>query len=146
MKKTFHPGYISGIISLLRGLQITMKNLCTRAITLQYPSQRMPMTAAYRGLVDLKTANCTICLQCQKICPTSCLSITAERDTDNKRKLAAFGYKMEYCCFCGLCEQVCPSDAIYMNKIYEITSYNRQDLDIDLLKEDKYLEWDRTTT
>lgn len=132
---------IVGFISLLKGLVVTLKNLLSHAITLQYPTQKMPMTERFRGLADLHVERCIKCYQCVKICPTGCLSITHRETEDKKKELVTFKYNMELCCFCGLCEQVCPTDAIYMSKIYEIATYDHEKLYIDLLNPEKYVEW-----
>ena len=134
-----------GPINLIKGLIVTFKNLASRAITLQYPSEKQPMTARFRGLVDLRPEKCIMCYQCVKICPTQCLAISHEESAEKKKSLVTFKYNMELCCFCGLCEQVCPTAAIYMDKIYEIAAYNREELHINLLDNDKYAEWANPT-
>jgi len=137
--------YIASILvgawSLVKGLRVTIGNMCRRAVTVQYPRQKLEMEERYRGLVDLRREDCIMCLQCAKTCPTGCLSITVKTGEDKKRVLETFTYNMEYCCFCGFCEQVCPKSAIRMSKIYEVTAYDRNRLKIDLLKEGKYDEW-----
>lgn len=132
---------VVGAVSLVKGLIVTLKNFFTPAMTVQYPTQKLPMCERYRGLVDLRPEKCIICLQCVKICPTGCLAITHEPTADNKKKLQTFKYNMELCCFCGMCDQVCPTQAIYMNKIYEIAVYGHDKLYIDLLNLEKYSEW-----
>lgn len=132
-----------GTLSLLKGLAITMKYCLSPVVTLQYPTQKQPMTEAYRGLVDLDTGKCIKCYQCVKICPTACLSIT-HKEVEKKKVLETFKYNMELCCFCGKCEQVCPTSAIYMNKLYEIAVYDRNKLQINLLDPEKYIEWTNT--
>lgn len=136
---------ISGAISLIKGLMVTFKNLISPAITLQYPTQKQPMTKRFRGLVDLHPDKCIMCYQCVKICPTGCLAITHKELPKKKKGLETFKYRMEFCCFCGLCEQVCPTAAIYMNKIYEIAVYSREKLNINLLDQDKYAQWANPT-
>lgn len=135
---------IIGALSLLKGLVITLKNCFMPATTLQYPDQKQPMSEQFRGLVDLRPEKCIICYQCVKTCPTACLAITHKQE-DKKKALETFKYNMELCCFCGLCQQVCPTNAIYMNKLYEIAVYNRDKLRINLLDKEKYIEWADTT-
>lgn len=132
---------ITGSLSLAKGLLVTLKNLFSKAVTLQYPTQKQPMTERFRGLVDLRAEKCIKCYQCVKICPAGCLAIEHSETAEKKKELKKFDYNMELCCFCGLCEQVCPTDAVYMNKIYEIAVYSRKKLQIDLLKPGKYDEW-----
>lgn len=139
--KNFIGSIIGGALSLIKGLLVTIKYIFLPTTTLQYPKQRMPMTERFRGLVDLRREKCIICMQCVKICPTSCLAIGYKQSEDKKKQLESFSYNMELCCFCGLCEQVCPTSAVYMNKLYEIAVYGHEKLHIDLLKQDKYNEW-----
>jgi len=136
---------ITGAGSLIKGMIITLKNLLTPAITVQYPKEKLAMSERYRGLVDLSVQKCIVCYQCVKICPTGCLSIAHKQAEGNKKTLEKFGYIMELCCFCGLCQQVCPTGAVYMNKIYEIAVYDRARLKINLLNPEKYNEWINAT-
>lgn len=139
----FLKDLVTGALSLIKGLVITLKNCFMPAITLQYPTQKQPMNERFRGLVDLRQNKCIICYQCVKICPTVCLAIT-HKEADKKKVLETFKYNMELCCFCGLCQQVCPTSAVYMNKIYEISVYDRNKLYVDLLNPEKYSEWINT--
>lgn len=132
---------ITGAWSLIIGLMVTLKNTLRRAVTIQYPTQKLPMTERFRGLVDLRVEKCIICYQCVKICPTGCLSITHKEAPEKKKELVTFKYNMELCCFCGFCDQICPTQAIYMSRIYEIATYDHEKLHIDLLDSEKYREW-----
>ncbi|MDO8663150.1 MAG: NADH-quinone oxidoreductase subunit I [Candidatus Omnitrophota bacterium] len=143
--KNYFKRLIFGPIDLIKGLIVTFRNLITPAITLQYPTQKQAMTQRYRGLIDLYPVKCIMCSQCVKICPTNCLALTHKEGPDKKKELESFKYKMELCCFCGLCAQVCPTAALYMNKIYEIATSNRKELEINLLNPDKYAEWAHPT-
>ncbi|MDP1854365.1 MAG: NADH-quinone oxidoreductase subunit I [Candidatus Omnitrophota bacterium] len=140
MKKYFQNIAI-GALSLIKGLVVTFKNIFCPKITLQYPSERQSMAERFRGLVDLRVNKCIVCSQCVRICPTACLSLSAKLTEEKKKALESFKYNMELCCFCGLCEQVCPVSAVYLNKIYEVASFNRQDLYIDLLNPEKYVKF-----
>ena len=133
-------GIITGAWSLLKGLFVTIKYFFGPTTTVQYPAQKLPMTERFRGLVDLHPEKCITCYQCVKICPTACLAVT-HKEADKKKILETFRYNMELCCFCGLCQQVCPTNAIYMNKIYEISVYDRKKLYINLLNPERYSEW-----
>lgn len=144
--KTYVKNLIFGPLSLIKGLGVTFKNLRSHAVTLQYPTQKQPMTPRFRGLVDLHPQKCIMCYQCVKICPTGCLSVAHKELPEKKKVLERFTYNMEFCCFCGLCDQVCPTKAIYMNKIYEIALYeDHEQLIINLLDPEKYNEWAHPT-
>ena len=138
IKRTKHLG--TGTWSLIKGLAVTLKYCFKPATTLQYPTEKQPMTERFRGFVGLRPEKCIVCLQCTKICPTACLAITSTQQ-DKKKTLETFRYNMELCCFCGLCSQVCPTSAIIMTDGYEMTVYDRRKLDINLLDAKKYDEW-----
>lgn len=138
---TYLKNIAVGVFNLIKGLIVTLKNLFTPAITLQYPTQKQPMCERFRGLVDLYPEKCIACYQCVKICPTGCLALTHEQISESKKKPQTFKYNIELCCFCGLCQQVCPTSAITMNKIYEIAVYGHDQLYINLLNSEKYIEW-----
>ena len=73
---------------------------------------------------------------CARACPNACLEIKFNIGEDKKRKLSEFIYHLDTCLFCGLCVEPCPTAAIFMNKEYELSVYNRQDLIVDLVKVD----------
>lgn len=144
--KNYFKRLIFGPVDLIKGLIVTFKNLISPAITLQYPTQKQAMSPRYRGLIDLDPAKCVSCGQCVKICPTNCLALIQKQAAlDQKKELESFKYRIELCCFCGLCAQACPTAAIYMNKIYEVASFNRKELVINLLDPEKYAEWAHPT-
>jgi NADH-quinone oxidoreductase subunit I len=143
MKKYFQ-NIITGSISLVKGMKVTFGNIFIPKITLQYPTQKQPMVERFRGLVDLRTEKCIVCSQCVRICPTACLSLASKLTEEKKKVIESFKYQMELCCFCGLCEQVCPVSAVYLNKIYEVAVYSRDDLKIDLLDPQKYAKFNST--
>ncbi|MDD5072185.1 MAG: 4Fe-4S dicluster domain-containing protein [Candidatus Omnitrophica bacterium] len=137
---------ITGAWSLIRGLLVTLRNLFSKAVTIQYPTQKLRMVDRYRGLVDLRIEKCIKCYMCVKICPTGCLSLAHKENAEKKKEFEHFKYNMELCCFCGMCDQVCPAQAIYMNKMYEIAVYGRDKIThIDLLNTGKYDEWAHPT-
>lgn len=135
-----------GCLSILIGMKVTMKNFFAPSVTLEYPSKKRPMTANYRGMVDLKPEACVICYQCIKICPVAALDLTHKQtvaDGKKKNEITKFTYNAELCCFCGLCDEICPTDAIFMNKMYEVSTFSHDEiLDIDLMTVDKYKRLD----
>jgi len=131
-----------GFLSLLIGMKVTMKNFFAPSVTLDYPNKKQPMTANYRGMVDLKPEACVICYQCIKICPVAALYLSHKQTVvEEKKKLeiTKFTYNAELCCFCGLCDEICPTDAMFMNKMYEVSAYSHEQiLNIDLMDANKY--------
>ena len=134
--------YYLMVLSLLIGMKVTIKNFFGKSITLNYPVQKQSMTGNFRGMVDLIPEACVICYQCIKICPVAALDLTHKQVvTDGKKKneITKFTYNAELCCFCGLCDEICPTDAIFMNKMYEVSVFSHDQVtNVDLMKADKY--------
>lgn len=132
-------------LSLFVGMKITLKNMFRKSVTLEYPKVKKPMTDRFRGMVDLKPADCVICYQCIKICPTAALFLShSVDDTPQKKKdITKFTFNAELCCFCGLCEEICPTPAMFLNKNYEVATTDHNDINnIDLMDPNKYKKFE----
>ncbi len=134
--------FVLSIVSILIGMKVTLKNLFSPAVTLQYPREKQPMKENFRGMVDLVPEKCVICYMCIKICPVAALDLAHKQTVEaDKKKLAItkFTFNGELCCFCGLCEEICPTDAIYLNKMYEVAAFTHEEINnIDLMDKEKY--------
>jgi NADH-quinone oxidoreductase subunit I len=130
-------------LSLLIGMKVTIKSFFSPSITYQYPQEKRPMPKNWRGMVDLEPPACVVCYQCIKICPVAALDLTHKQTVtpDNKKKLdiTKFTFNGELCCYCGLCEEICPTDAIFLNKLYEVSASSHDEMNnIDLMDPNKY--------
>lgn len=138
--------FFKGIYNLLLGLKVTLKYLFSRAITLQYPTERWPMPERSRGVVvllsDKETGdlNCTACMLCHRSCPTAAIRVERHRGEDKKWKLDGFTVDHTICCYCGLCQEACKFDAIMLVPKYEYSTQRKEDLVFD---QDKLQEWGR---
>ena len=127
-------GIWKDIKNLIAGMGITGKHLGRRAITIQYPEQKMEMPERSRGVVvllsDQETGelNCTMCMLCMRACPTGAIQIDAPRDENKKRHLNSFVVDNTICCYCGLCEESCNFSAIKLATKYEFATVNKEDL------------------
>ena len=130
---------IVSVISLIKGMMVTIKYFFNRPITMQYPEQKSTMTERYRGVValiiDEKTGKhrCIACLICVRICPNYSLSLEPAVDEQKKRYPAKFSLKLGQCMFCGLCVDACPTTALENNKEYELATYTKEELVRSLL-------------
>lgn len=143
---------ISGFISLLKGLGVTLRNLFRRPVTELYPHQKPEMVPAFRSAIALVkfpesgTHDCVACMQCVNICPSFCITVEGEKPEGLKRKRATrFEVDFALCSVCGLCIDVCPTDTLMYSKIYDATGYRRDAFVFDLLEpyragEAEYLE------
>ena len=69
---------------LIKGLQLTGKNLFRRKITVQYPEEKTPMSPRFRGLHALRRypngeERCIACKLCEAVCPAVAITIESEQ-------------------------------------------------------------------
>jgi len=131
----------SGFYNLILGLKTTLKYLPGRAVTIQYPKERMPMFERSRGTVvllsdpDTGELNCNACLLCQKACPVAAITIKQAKDPETKKRYPEkFEVNVLICCYCGLCEEACNFDAIKLTGKYEFATTNKEELIFDMKK------------
>ena len=132
---------------ILVGMSITGRYLFKPKITIQYPEERTPQSARFRGLHALRRyengeERCIGCKLCEAVCPAYAITIeTAERD-DGTRRTSRYDIDLTKCIFCGFCEEACPVDAIVETNIFEYFGEKRGDLyftkDMLLAVGDKY--------
>jgi NADH-quinone oxidoreductase subunit I len=154
-EKTYLPQVASG-------LKITFKNMFRKPVTLQYPEEKPPIPAGYRGAPTLvKDPNgrtkCVSCQLCEFVCPPKAIRITpgeipeGDEHEHVEKRPKAFDINMLRCIYCGLCQEVCPEEAIFLQEEYSLTGYTRGEMvfGIDKLLEmggtlpDEHYKWDQ---
>ncbi|MFZ1900796.1 MAG: NADH-quinone oxidoreductase subunit NuoI [Azonexus sp.] len=118
---------------LLKGMSVTGKYFFARKITVQYPEEKTPQSARFRGLHALLRypngeERCIACKLCEAICPALAITIEAEPRDDGSRRTTRYDIDLTKCIFCGFCEEACPVDAIVETRIYEYHGERRGDL------------------
>jgi len=145
MLKNYISNVWAGIGTTLVGMKITLKHLFGKKVTRQYPDKFHPVRDGQapdflrnRLFVDMNL--CIGCMICQRNCPVNCISIEtikavkddpeAVRPNGEKISLWVSKFDIDFakCMFCNLCTEECPTNAIYMTKEFEYTSYNRNEL------------------
>jgi len=123
-----------GMASVLAAMQVTLRYLFTRAITVQYPSvkRKLPLRSLNRHVLTVDPATgalkCTACDSCARACPTRCITIVGA-GKGKERHPVEFVIDHTLCMYCNLCVEACPFDAITMwTDTYEIGAFSRMGL------------------
>mgnify|MGYP003323418502 CR=1 FL=1 len=133
-EKTFLPQIASG-------LKTTFGNMLKKPVTLEYPDERPVIPDNYRGVPTLvKDPNgrekCVSCQLCEFVCPPKAIRITpgeinAEAEPDRAHVEKApeeFEINMLRCIYCGYCQEVCPEEAIFLQDIFSVSGFSRDEM------------------
>jgi formate hydrogenlyase subunit 6/NADH:ubiquinone oxidoreductase subunit I len=110
---------VLGLISIFKGMWITLVNWTQRKVTERYPWRPAPIQPTWRGdfvlwwNADERRLKCVACLSCQRACPTGVISITGTGKGKSARPIR-FEMDLTRCLACHLCVEACPFDAIDM--------------------------------
>ncbi len=116
-------------LGILEAMRVTLRTMLSKAVTVQYPEERIELPERTRGVIALLEENCTVCMLCAKECPCWCIYIEGHKVTQpGKRKpvneLDRFAIDYGLCMYCGICVEVCPFDALHWSPFFEYTSYS----------------------
>ncbi|MEM0965280.1 MAG: NADH-quinone oxidoreductase subunit I [Verrucomicrobiota bacterium] len=144
------------------GLKTTVSHIFKPSVTLQYPEERPPIPEGYRGVPTLvKDPNgrekCVSCQLCEFVCPPRAIRITpgeiVEGDEHEHVEKAPqeFEINMLRCIYCGLCQEVCPEEAIFLQDVYSLSGYSREELvnnkeklyELGGTLPDEHFKWDK---
>lgn len=129
-----------GLVSLITGMGVTIRHMFRKPVTLQYPHTKPVLSGAYRSAIKLirfeetDSHDCVACLQCEKICPSFCITIEGEKvDGLKKKRATKFDMDFALCSLCGLCLDVCPTTTLEYSRDYDVAGYTRDGFVHDLL-------------
>ena len=137
--KEYFSSLGSGVASLLKGLQVTGKELVTPKLTERYPEDRdsRHVPERFRAILTLKynaegNHKCIACGTCERNCPNGTITVETKMvDTaagTKKKKLSKYLYDLGSCTFCQLCVTSCPTDALEFNNDFEQAVFTRSKL------------------
>jgi len=121
------------LVELANGMRLTGKRMFSRKITVQYPEEKTPQSARFRGLHALRRyANgeerCIACKLCEAVCPALAITIESAPRDDGTRRTTRYDIDLTKCIFCGFCEESCPVDSIVETRHFEYHGEERGDL------------------
>ena len=105
--------------------------------TIQYPEEKLPVPEEFRFMPFLvydvledgkQQDRCTSCGICAKVCPPQCIWIEQTNHPETGRPVpepVEFYIDIDICMNCGYCVEYCPFDAIIMDHVYELASFDR---------------------
>lgn len=137
--KEYFSSIFKGAHSLIKGMEVTGKELFTKKVTEQYPENRAELEIPERFRATLQFVydeegyhKCIACKTCERNCPNGTIQITTRMvDLPNgkkKMKLDKYIYDLGSCTFCGLCVTSCPTDAIKFSNDFEQAVFRREAL------------------
>ena len=121
------------LFELLKGMRVTWGTLWRRKVTLEYPDEKAPQSARFRGLHALRRyengeERCIACKLCEAVCPAMAITIESDVRSDGTRRTTRYDIDLTKCIFCGFCEESCPVDSIVETHIFEYHGEKRGDL------------------
>lgn len=115
------------------GLRLTLKYMFKKKVTINYPYEKGPISARFRGEHALRRypngeERCIACKLCEAICPAQAITIEAEAREDGSRRTTRYDIDMTKCIYCGFCEEACPVDAIVEGPNFEFATETHEEL------------------
>ena len=126
---------------LWKGMSVTLRTFFSRKYTLNYPEEKTPQSARFRGLLALRRypngeERCIACKLCEAVCPAVCITIESDVAQDGTRRTTRYDIDLFKCIYCGFCEEACPVDAIVLTRIHE---YHMEHRGENIMNKDKLL-------
>ncbi len=133
LKRVFKSFFLT---ELLSGMFLTFRYLFKDKVTINYPYEKNPISARFRGEHALRRypngeERCIACKLCEAICPAQCIVIESEEREDGSRRTTKYDIDMTKCIYCGLCQEACPVDAIVEGPNFEFSTESREELFYD---------------
>jgi NADH-quinone oxidoreductase subunit I len=130
---------VSGFISLVTGMRITIAQFFKPAVTVRYPHETLPIPARFRGHIELVLdpetgrAKCYACRLCERACPSDCILVEGAKLEGTKKKTVTV-YQLDFtkCSLCGACVEACRDGAIRFSRDYNLAGLSKEAFIMDL--------------
>lgn len=118
--------------SIGQGFGVTFDHMSRRAITVQYPYEKLVPSERFRGRIHFEFDKCIACEVCVRVCPINLPVVDWEFQSSLKKKqLLSYSIDFGVCIFCGNCVEYCPTNCLSMTEEYELSVYDRHELNYD---------------
>ncbi|MGC9502501.1 NAD(P)H-quinone oxidoreductase subunit I [Baaleninema sp.] len=115
-----------------QGLSVTFDHMSRRPVTVQYPYEKLIPSERYRGRIHFEFDKCISCEVCVRVCPINLPVVDWEFNKEQKKKkLNHYSIDFGVCIFCGNCVEYCPTNCLSMTEEYELSAYDRHELNYD---------------
>lgn len=115
-----------------QGFIITLDHMSRLPLTIQYPYEKLIPSERFRGRIHFEFDKCIACEVCVRVCPINLPVVDWELKKDvKKKKLKNYSIDFGVCIFCGNCVEYCPTNCLSMTEEYELSIYDRHDLNYD---------------
>ena len=115
-----------------QGLSVTFDHMRRRPVTVQYPYEKLIPSERFRGRIHFEFDKCISCEVCVRVCPINLPVVDWEFNKETKKKqLKHYSIDFGVCIFCGNCVEYCPTNCLSMTEEYEISTYDRHELNYD---------------
>lgn len=115
-----------------QGFAVTFDHMQRRPVTVQYPYEKLIPSERFRGRIHFEFDKCIACEVCVRVCPINLPVVDWEfNKTAKKKDLKHYSIDFGVCIFCGNCVEYCPTNCLSMTEEYELSTYDRHDLNYD---------------
>ena len=115
-----------------QGFMVTLEHMNRLPMTIQYPYEKLIPSERFRGRIHFEFDKCIACEVCVRVCPINLPVVDWELKKNVKKKqLKNYSIDFGVCIFCGNCVEYCPTNCLSMTEEYELSIYDRHDLNYD---------------
>nr|BDZ75691.1 NADH dehydrogenase subunit I [Timmiella anomala] len=115
-----------------QGFMVTLDHMNRLPTTIQYPYEKLIPSERFRGRIHFEFDKCIACEVCVRVCPINLPVVDWELKKNVKKKqLKSYSIDFGVCIFCGNCVEYCPTNCLSMTEEYELSIYDRHDLNYD---------------
>ena len=114
-------------------------------VTVEYPYVSKPLVKGARLRLENDFSECSVCGECQNVCPTKAIEIVSEQFSQQIRRpmnskgqplqglISQFRLDYSKCVSCGICVNVCPASSLKFERVFQPPKYQVLALKEDLV-------------